>query len=120
MNFSSRTTANDVHSSIMDVMDKHTKDTVGPPMGKRLLCFIDDLHMPAVDEYGTQQPIALLKLMIGRNGTYDRGRDLNWLHMKDVQYVARWDIPADLEAPSTLAFYRCSRYSSYSRRMRRI
>ena len=93
MNFSSRTTANDVHSSIMDVMDKHTKDTVGPPMGKRLLCFIDDLHMPAVDEYGTQQPIALLKLMIGRNGTYDRGRDLNWLHMKDVQYVAAMGHP---------------------------
>jgi len=45
---------------------------VGTPVGKRLLCFVDDLNMPAVDKYGTQQPIALLKLMIGRGGTYDR------------------------------------------------
>lgn len=93
MNFSSRTTANDVHSSLMDVLDKRTKDTVGPPVGKRLLCFVDDLNMPAVDKYGTQQPIALLKLMIGRGGTYDRGRDLNWLQMKDIQYIAAMGHP---------------------------
>lgn len=93
INFSSRTTANDVHSSIMDSVEKRTKDTVGPPLGKRLLCFIDDLNMPAVDKYGTQQPIALLKLMLDRGGTYDRGRDLNWLHMKDIQYIAAMGHP---------------------------
>ena len=93
MNFSSRTTAHDVHSSIMDSVEKRTKDTVGPPVGKQLLCFIDDLNMPAVDKYGTQQPIALLKLMLGRSGTYDRSRDSNWLHMKDIQYIAAMGHP---------------------------
>jgi len=93
MNFSSRTTAADVHSSIMDVVDKRTKDIVGPPVGKRLLCFVDDLNMPGVDTYGTQQPIALLKLMIGRSGTYNRGKELNWLQMKDIQYIAAMGHP---------------------------
>lgn len=29
-----------------------------------MIIFIDDLHMPKVDTYGTQQPIALLKFFI--------------------------------------------------------
>jgi dynein heavy chain len=54
-------------------------------MGKRLIMFIDDLNMPRVDTYGTQQPIALLKLFIERKGLYDRGKELSWKNMKDVQ-----------------------------------
>ncbi|MGA1173821.1 MAG: hypothetical protein ACO3VC_09265, partial [Ilumatobacteraceae bacterium] len=46
-----------------------------------------------MDKYGTQQPIALLKLMLGRSGTYDRSRDSNWLHMKDIQYIAAMGHP---------------------------
>jgi dynein heavy chain len=29
-----------------------------------MIIFIDDLHMPKVDTYGTQQPIALLKFFV--------------------------------------------------------
>ena len=94
MNFSSRTTANDVHRSIMDVVEKRTKNTIGPPSGKRLLCFMDDLNMPSEDKYGTQQPIALLKLMIGREGTFECDRDVTWLHMKDIQYIAAMGHPS--------------------------
>ena len=49
-----------------DGTEKRTKDTYGPPMGKRLMIFLDDLNMPRMDQYGTQQPIALLKLLIDR------------------------------------------------------
>jgi len=38
--------------------------------------------------YGTQQPIALLKLLLERGGCYDRGKDLNWKGMKDIGWVA--------------------------------
>jgi len=31
------------------------QDTYGPPMGKRLVIFLDDLNMPRLDQYGTQQ-----------------------------------------------------------------
>ena len=37
-----------------------------------------------MDEYGTQQPIALLKLLFEKGGFYDRGKDLNWKNIKDV------------------------------------
>ena len=41
-----------------------------------------------MDTYGTQQPIALLKLLLERGGIYDRGKDLNWKNMKDIGYIA--------------------------------
>jgi dynein heavy chain len=54
-------------------------------MGKRLMLFVDDLNMPSVDTYGTQQPIALLRLVVERRGMYDRGKELGWKNLKDVQ-----------------------------------
>ena len=53
INFSFRTASIDVQRAIEDATEKRTKDTYGPPMGKRLLMFLDDLNMPRVDTYGT-------------------------------------------------------------------
>jgi len=69
------------------------KDVYGPPLGRRLVMFIDDMNMPAVDTYGTQQPIAMLKLLVDRGGCYDRGKDLNWKTLKDLDYVAAMGRP---------------------------
>ncbi|PVD32839.1 hypothetical protein C0Q70_08286 [Pomacea canaliculata] len=88
MNFSSRTTSLDVQRNLEANVEKRTKDTYGPPPGKRLLIFVDDMNMPQVDTYGTQQPIALLKLLLERGGLYDRGKDLNWKNMRDIGYIA--------------------------------
>ena len=68
------------------------QDTYGPPMGKRLVMFVDDMNMPRVDLYGTQQPIALLKLFLERKGLYDRGKELSWKNMKDVQVTCVWSL----------------------------
>lgn len=46
------------------------------------------MNMPIVDEYGTQQPIALLKLLFEKGGLYDRGKDLIWKRLKDISYFA--------------------------------
>lgn len=84
MNFSSRTTSMDVQKSIESAVEKRSREVFGPPPGKKLIVFMDDMNMPVVDTYGTQQPIALLKLLFERSGFYDRGRDLNWKFIKDV------------------------------------
>ncbi|XP_071394424.1 dynein axonemal heavy chain 10, partial [Centroberyx affinis] len=88
INFSSRTTSMDLQRNLEASVEKRTKDTYGPPMGKRLLVFMDDLNMPKVDEYGTQQPIALLKLLLDRGGIYDRGKELNCKILKDLGFIA--------------------------------
>lgn len=41
-----------------------------------------------VDNYGTQQPIALLKLLLDRGGLYDRGKELNYKILKDLGFIA--------------------------------
>lgn len=65
-------------------VEKRSKDVYGPPVGKKLIGFIDDMNMPVVDSYGTQQPIALLKLFFERGGMFDREKDLNWRTFKDL------------------------------------
>ena len=99
MNFSSRTTSMDVQSVLEGSVEKRTKDTFGPAMGKRMLLYFDDLNMPKVDLYGTQQPIALLKTLIERSGVYDRGKELNWKKMKDLFYVAAMGPPGGARNP---------------------
>ncbi|KAJ3018931.1 Dynein heavy chain 10, axonemal [Thoreauomyces humboldtii] len=93
INFSSRTSSLDVQKNLEANVEKRTKDTYGPAAGKRMIVFIDDLNMPAKDTYGTQQPIALLKLLIERGGLYDRGKELNWKNLKDVQFIGSMGTP---------------------------
>lgn len=88
INFSSRTSSMDVQRNLESSVEKRTKDIYGPPMGKKLICFMDDMNMPQVDAYGTQQPIALLKLLFEKGGFYDRGKDLNWKNLRDISYFA--------------------------------
>jgi dynein heavy chain len=35
-----------------------------------MIVFIDDMNMPRIDVYGTQQPLALAKFLIGRLQLY--------------------------------------------------
>ena len=48
VNFSSRTTSMDIQRNLEANVEKRTKDTYGPPMGKRLLVFMGDMNMPKV------------------------------------------------------------------------
>lgn len=55
MNFSSRTRSIDVQNIIEDNIDKRSGRIFGPKVpGKNLVIFVDDMHMPNVDKYGTQ------------------------------------------------------------------
>lgn len=96
----------DVQRTIESAVEKRTKDLYGPPPGKKLIIFIDDMNMPLVDTYGTQQPIALLKLLFERGGLYDRGKDLNWKVLRDICESDNITImSADLSANFSLTIY---------------
>jgi len=67
INFSSRTTSFDFQAIIEENIDKRTFKTYGPKAsGKKMVVFIDDLNMPNIDIYGTQQPNALLHFLMGK------------------------------------------------------
>ena len=41
----------DVQRNLEANFEKRTKDTYGPPMGKKLLVFMDDMNMPQVNNF---------------------------------------------------------------------
>ena len=93
INFSSRTSARDVQVNIESVVDKRSGKSYGPPPGKKLVVFVDDLHMPKVDKYGTQQPTALLHFLVGRGHMYDHSKDLELRTYKDMLYMGAMQPP---------------------------
>lgn len=67
--------------SLIDCHSTHTMPNSFPPSLSPFL----SLFLPS---YGTQQPIALLKLFFERGGMYDRDKDLSWKKFKDMTFYA--------------------------------
>jgi dynein heavy chain, axonemal len=93
INFSSRTTSKDVQTNIEANVDKRSGKNYGPPIGKKLVIFVDDMNMPKVDKYGTQQPIALLHFLVSRGNMYDRGKELDLRTYKDLMFMGAMGPP---------------------------
>ncbi|KAL1464921.1 hypothetical protein WDU94_004526, partial [Cyamophila willieti] len=93
VNFSSRTSSMSMQRNLESVVEKKTRDVYAPPAGKKLVLFIDDLNMPQVDKYGTQQPIAFLKLLFEKGGIYGRDRNLSWKNIHDTGYLCAMSSP---------------------------
>lgn len=69
-------------------IDKRSGRMFGPPATKRLIYFIDDLNLPFVETYGTQNALALLRQHLDYKTIFDR-TDLGFRkEIVDVQFLS--------------------------------
>ena len=77
-----------IQSQLEQPIDKRSGRSYGPPTGKKLVYFVDDLNMARVETYGTQTPIELMRQCIDHGSWFDR-TDLGLKKfIQDVQFVS--------------------------------
>lgn len=72
LNFSAQTTAKNVQDIIEGRMEHKSKKVCCPPGGRRMICLVEDLNMPAKEKFGAQPPLELLRQWIDNGFWYDR------------------------------------------------
>jgi dynein heavy chain len=72
MNLNSKTDSMTLQNIMESQLEKKAGITFGPPGNKTIVYYIDDLNMPFVDKYGTQEPIAFLRCFVDYELMYER------------------------------------------------
>ncbi|EPY43885.1 dynein heavy chain [Angomonas deanei] len=70
--FSAQTSSERTQLLLESKLKQKRKNILGAPPGKRIALFIDDLNMPALEEFGASPPIELIRQLMGSGGFYDR------------------------------------------------
>ena len=81
LNFSAQTSSLETQLAIESKLNKKFRTVFGARPGEKIVIFIDDINMPALEVYGAQPPIELLRQYMDYEGFYDRQK----LFMKTIE-----------------------------------
>lgn len=95
INFSSATTPGMAQFSIEAELDKRGGKNYGPPNGKKMTIFFDDISMPEVNKWGDQTTLELVRLAVEYGGFcfLDKDKRGDFKTCEDLQYLAAMQHP---------------------------